>query len=124
MSVSITDFEFGQTPAMQVTREQNHPYEYRARHVAVFPGGIRVVVHQREDSWTRYVIVPRQRMIALIRKGLPFGFESLAELLPAHCFRSVGYGGPGRCFANEPCRIKRTAHARFVVFQQMGGRDV
>lgn len=107
-------------PILESTREHGDV----TRHVAIYRGGVRVVINTfHGESWTTYVIVPRPMVIAALRRwGRP---NDIAELLPESASQYLGpeyYGGPGRTFYRAPCRI--LSSRRYVVYAQSGGLDI
>ncbi len=83
----------------------------------------RLIVHEFSDSWTRYLIINRKKLLTLYKKlrqrGLSM-FDAYQELLPY--WHGESYGGPGRPFTRCPfiCHKSR----RYVVWCQSGGWDV
>lgn len=99
------------------------------RCVQTLTGGIRrVVVDYRGESWHSYLIIPRDVIIAGIRRRRAQGRQyhdcDWWQVLPGleRWIASVGHGGPGRAFAHEPSILRRCR--RFLVIAQCGGLDI
>lgn len=69
--------------------------------------GVKLVVKNFGDSWTKYYIIPR-KLKHLLRGVI-------------HNYCQASYGGPGRVFTGSPC-IQR--HKRCIVIRHSGGYDV
>lgn len=99
------------------------------RCVQTFTRGIRCVTFDHGgESWTSYLIVPRQTLNAGIRHRRAGGAQwhdcDWWSLVPGldqwGC--PAGNGGPGRPFANAPHRCRSSR--RFVIMGQSGGLDI
>jgi len=111
------------TELTRITRQHDR-YQ---RHIVKFAQGIRLVVHDRGDCWTSYIIIPRAVLIEGIRRRRARGAQyhdcDWWTLVPGldRWVRPEGSGGPGRAFASEPW-IER--NHRYVIVHQSGGLDV
>lgn len=95
------------------------------RTIQQYPDGIRAVtVDYDGECWHRHVIVPREYLLAQVRRlranGWRFCNINLWDILPP-LYSAAGYGGPGRAFADEPWTRK---NRRYYVISQRGGLDI
>lgn len=102
------------------------------RQVEVRPDGIRTVDVNIEESWHRYIIVPK-KLLENSLKAQGFDFDTsdisglnwkslvLTELLPTGLIEQPYYGGPGRDFIHK-ASVRSTT--RFFIFFQSGGLDI
>lgn len=93
----------------------------------LYPDGIRVITHQREDWWSRYVVIPRATALRYVRRlrlghGKPLHDCGWTAWLPEGILDPEYYGGPGRPFVHRPIRL--TYSRRFLVISQTGGLDI
>lgn len=100
------------------------------RRVTVTPEGIREVLTWSEygESWSGYIIVPRELVNQEIRKLRAGGQRPSVmywwEYMPKYARERImpeGCGGPGQPFARKPWY---RATRRWVVMYQSGGLDV
>jgi len=97
---------------------------------------VRIVFNDFEDSWSKYVIIPRELAVKHVRKiraqyhkengGRTPWCRSAWSCQAIHValdfLTTVHYNGPGRSFAHAPVRI--SSSRRYVVFYQSGGMDI
>lgn len=83
---------------------------------------IRLVICRRQDSWTRYIVLDRRKILARVkqerRKGVRWNLIGWIAY-PNWCATESGPGGPFRGF---PSRIAN--NRRYIVVAQSGGLDV
>jgi len=96
------------------------------RIVSVHDDGIREVAIGDSESWTRYLIVPRNVMLNHLRylrkRGRRLDSIEWHELLPYRYLDYSHYGGPGGSFCRGSVLLKRTR--RFYTIVSSGGLDI
>lgn len=87
--------------------------------------GTRVVVKDFGESWTKYVIVPRDLALRTLKRAQELGCgEHILDACPMGHLHSERYSGPGRPFTRMPWKLTKPRLRRFLVFVQSGGWDV
>jgi hypothetical protein len=106
-----------------------HDSEGTRRCVQTFTYGIRRVTKDYHgESWHSWLIIPREALVAGIRRRRAAGAQyhdcEWWTLIPGleRWIAPAGYGGPGRAFAREPHPMRYSR--RFMVISQSGGLDI
>ena len=98
---------------------------HQGRCVRTYPFGIRVVIKDDGEAWSKHIIIPRDYLVETIQRLRKYGAQYhdmdwwaiMPELLVPHSY----HDGPGRGFAHgASVRDNR----RYRVISQQGGLDV